>query len=148
MVGARAPKNAPAFKRATMLEETSAALAAFVENLKSIEKLDWSAGRAILWMASTWTYLLSATTEPATPVSKPNMSDAVLATTATATAGLCFDNRLNVDDIVARYECCQTPRNCEADVGCRAKQRVDIDFVVLPCDMSHHMTRETANNRC
>lgn len=83
-----------------MLEETSTAFAVFVENLKSAEKLDLS----VLFFprkASICTYLLSATMEPATPVSNPNNSDAVLATAATATAGLCLVNRLSIDAIVA-----------------------------------------------
>jgi hypothetical protein len=37
--GNREPKNAPPFREATMLEDMSAALPGFVENLKAVEKL-------------------------------------------------------------------------------------------------------------
>jgi hypothetical protein len=37
--GATAPKNAPALRRATMLEDESAAFWALVENWNSLEKL-------------------------------------------------------------------------------------------------------------
>lgn len=68
--GKRAPKNAPAFNRATMFEETSAAFAAFVEILNSVEKLRFlQLENDSISGTLDQTNLFRASTEPATPVS-------------------------------------------------------------------------------
>lgn len=66
--GTIAPKNAPALRRATILEEMCAECAGLVESLNSEEKL-FKKSVSFPRVAAVHNHLLNATTEPATPVS-------------------------------------------------------------------------------
>lgn len=90
--GSKAPKNAPAFSRATMFEDVFAVFEVLPVKLNSLEKLPHVRFFKLEVIVST-SYLPRATTEPATPVSNPKRSEPVLATAAANTAPLCFLKR-------------------------------------------------------